>query len=222
MKKILIIVTNHATLGSTDDKNGTYLPELTHAIHEFREANIEYAIASIKGGVAPIYGEDTEGDIINSNIYSEESFKESLNNTHKVMELDFNEYDAIYYPGGYGLLTDITTHEELGKKSAEFYESNKPIGAVCHGPAALIPITLSNGESILEHKNVTAFTREEEIDMNTLDSIPFLLEEKLARTSKSYTKLKPWSEHVIVDGKLVTGQNPQSASKVGKELINLI
>ena len=220
MKKILIIVTNHSTLGDTEEQNGTYLPELTHAVHEFNEQNIDYDIASITGGNAPLYGIDTPEDSINTSIYENSEFKSKIEDTKKVLELDFSTYDAIYYPGGYGLLTDIASHEELVKKSAQFFESSKPLGSVCHGPAALLPITLSNGSSILEGKEVTGFTREEEIDMDTLDKIPYLLEESLTRKAKLYKKMQPWSEHVIVDDNLITGQNPQSATKVAKEIIN--
>jgi len=131
MPKILIPVTNHAVLGDTDKANGTFAPELTHALD---------------------------------------------------VEITIGDYDAIFYPGGFGLLSDLAVNEDMGQIAAQHYEGGGIIAAVCHGPGALLPITLSNGEKLLADKSVTGFTREEEIDFGTIDDIPFLLEESLTRT----------------------------------------
>lgn len=96
------------------------------------------------------------------------------------------------------------------------------MGAVCHGPAALLPITLSNGKPLIEDKTVTSFTREEEVDFGTIQDIPFLLEEALTRKAAKFSKIQPWGVHVIVDGKLVTGQNPASAHGVGEAMVELL
>lgn len=218
MKKILIPVTNHATLGETSEENGTYGPEITHAIHVFIEAGYEYDIASIKGGKAPIYGTDIEGDDINNTMLNDADFQTRVNNTLPVHEVNEAEYDAIFYPGGFGLLSDLATDQAFAKIAAAHYERGGVIGAVCHGPAGLLPVTLSNGEKLLADKSVTAFTREEEIDYGTIDTIPFLLEESLARTAARYSKVKPWEEFVIEDGRIITGQNPASAHAVGKAI----
>ena len=146
MKKVLIVVTNHATLGDTDQANGTYAVELTHPLDVFLNAGYEYDIASIKGGQAPIYGTETEDDEINSKILDSKEFQDRFNNTIPASQINVNDYDAIYYPGGFGLLSDLACNDELAKLSAEHYESGGVIGAVCHGPAGLLPITLSNGQ----------------------------------------------------------------------------
>ncbi|MDO8827590.1 type 1 glutamine amidotransferase domain-containing protein [Methylophaga sp.] len=219
MKKILIPVTNHATLGDTDQANGTYAPELTHAIHVFMEHGVDYDIASIKGGKAPIYGTDIEGDEVNNSVLGNEDFQNRINNTIPVSQLNNADYDAIFYPGGFGLLSDLNTDENFAKLAATHYENGGILGAVCHGPAGLLPIKLSSGESLLASKSVTAFTREEEIDYGTIDSIPFLLEESLARTAAKFSKVKPWQVFVIEDGRVITGQNPASAHAVGEAII---
>jgi putative intracellular protease/amidase len=219
MKKILIPVTNHATLGSTDQANGTYSPELTHALHVFLEAGYEYDIASIKGGKAPIYGTDIEGDTINDAILSDQVLQKRLNNTLTVSDVNIDDYDAVFYPGGFGLLSDLASNKDFAALSAKHYESGGIIAAVCHGPAALLPITLSNGESLLADKSVTAFTREEEIDFGTIDDVPFLLEESLTRSSARYSKVQPWGEFVIEDQRVITGQNPTSAHAVGVAIV---
>ncbi|GAA5443211.1 protein/nucleic acid deglycase HchA [Microbulbifer sp. NBRC 101763] len=215
MKKVLIPVTNHATLGETDQANGTYSPELTHAVHVFKENGIDYDIASIKGGKAPIYGTDIEGDEVNQKMLDDEDFQNRINNTIPVDQLNIDDYDAVFYPGGFGLLSDLATNEEFAKLSAEHYEKGGILAAVCHGPAGFLPITLSNGEKLLASKSVTAFTREEEIDFGTINDIPFLLEESLVRTSARFNKVQPWQEFVIEDGRVISGQNPASAHGVG-------
>lgn len=219
MKKVLIPVTNHATLGETDQANGTYAPELTHALSEILAAGFEYDIASIKGGKAPLYGTDIEGDSVNAELLANDDFQNRINNTIPVSQINVENYDAIFYPGGFGLLSDLATDESFAAIAAKHYENGGIVSAVCHGPGALLPITLSNGEKLLASKSVTGFTREEEVDFGTIDAIPFLLEESLARTAKQYTKVQPWQELVIVDERVITGQNPTSAHGVGKALV---
>ncbi|NVK23947.1 MAG: type 1 glutamine amidotransferase domain-containing protein [Gammaproteobacteria bacterium] len=222
MKKVLIIVTNHATLGETDQANGTYAPELTHALSELLGAGLDYDIASIKGGQAPLYGTDIEGDTINAQLLADDDFQNRINNTIPVSQVNADNYNAIYYPGGFGLLSDLATNEDFAKISAKHYENGGIIAAVCHGPGALLPIELSNGEKLLASKSVTGFTREEEVDFGTINDIPFLLEESLARTAARYSKVQPWQELVIVDERVITGQNPPSAHGVGKAIVELL
>lgn len=222
MKKILIIVTNHATLGTTDQANGTYAPELTHALDAFLQAGFAYDVASINGGEVPFYGEDIEGDEINTRIFNNDEFQSRVKNTIPVSQLNVDDYDAVFYPGGFGLLSDLALHAPTASLTAKLYENGGIVGAVCHGPAALLPITLSNGKPLIEDKTVTSFTREEEVDFGTIQDIPFLLEEALTRKAAKFSKIQPWGVHVIVDGKLVTGQNPASAHGVGEAMVELL
>lgn len=218
-KKVLIPVTNHATLGNTDEANGTYAPELTHALHVLLDAGFEYDIASINGGKAPMYGTDAEGDDVNREILANDEFQNRINNTLPVSQVNIEEYDAVFYPGGFGLLSDLAENEAFARLSAAHYEQGGVLAAVCHGPAALLPITLSNGEKLLANKSVTGFTREEEVDFGTIENIPFLLEESLARTAKQYSKVQPWNALVIEDDRVITGQNPTSAHGVGIAIV---
>lgn len=219
MKKVLIPVTNHATLGETNQANGTYSPELTHAINVFTTQGVDYEIASIKGGKAPIYGVDIAEDEVNNKVLGDADFQNRINNTIPVSQINIEDYDAIFYPGGFGLLSDLVTNEDFAKLSAHHYENGGILAAVCHGPAGLLPIKLSSGEALLATKSVTAFSREEEIDFGTISDIPFLLEESLARNSAKYSKVKPWQEFVIEDGRVITGQNPASAHAVAKTIV---
>lgn len=219
MKKILIPVTNHSTLGNTDKVNGTYSPELTHAVQGFIDAGVDYDIASIKGGKAPIYGEDIAGDGVNTRVLNNESFRNRVKNAVPVSHVNIQDYDAFFYPGGFGLLTDLATNKDFADLARKHHEDGGILGAVCHGPTAFLPITLSNGEKLLANKSVTGFTREEEIDYGTIDDIPFLLEESLARAAALYSKVQPWKEYVIEDDRVITGQNPTSAHAVTQAMV---
>lgn len=219
MKKILVIVTNHGTLGTTEQANGTYSPEITHALHVFTQSGLEYDITSIKGGKAPIYGTDIEGDAVNNEVLADAEFQNRINNTIPINQVNVSDYSAIFYPGGFGLLSDLADNQEVASLAANHYENGGVLAAVCHGPAGFLPITLSSGEKLLASHTVTGFTREEEIDYGTINSIPFLLEESLARTAGQYRKVQPWQEFVIEDGRVITGQNPSSAHAVAKALV---
>lgn len=222
MKKVLIPVTNHATLGETDQENGTFSPELTHVVKVFNDAGIDYDIASIQGGKAPVYGQDIEGDDVNKSVLASEDFQNRINNTLPVSQVTISDYDAVFYPGGFGLLSDLATNEDFAKLSAAHYENGGVIAAVCHGPGALLPITLSSGDALLATKSVTGFTREEEVDYGTIDDIPFLLEEALTRKAARFNKVQPWGTFVIEDNRVITGQNPASAHAVGEAIVKLL
>lgn len=222
MKKVLIPVTNHATLGDTDQANGTYSPELTHVVDLLNKANIDYDIISIQGGKAPIYGTDIENDPVNDQILADDNFSNRMNNTIPASQINIDDYAAIFYPGGFGLLSDLAENKQVADLAASHYEAGGILAAVCHGPASLLPITLSNGEKLLASKSVTGFTREEEVDYGTINDIPFLLEESLARTAAKYSKVQPWGEFVIEDERVITGQNPSSAHAVGEALVRLL
>ena len=156
---------------------------------------------------------------MNEKILADDDFQNRINNTIPVSQINGDNYDAIFYPGGFGLLSDLASNEDFAKISAKHYEDGGIVAAVCHGPGALLPITLSNGEKLLASKSVTGFTREEEIDFGTINDIPFLLEESLARNAARYSKVQPWQEFVIVDDRVITGQNPTSAHGVGRAIV---
>ncbi|MGH1486873.1 MAG: type 1 glutamine amidotransferase domain-containing protein [Cellvibrionaceae bacterium] len=219
-KKILIVVTNVDSLAN--EANGTYLPELTHALSVLLNHGYDYDIISPKGGKAPHYGGDDKGDEKTQILLQDAKFVESLNNTLTLNDIKAEDYSAVFYPGGYGLLFDLVEDQTIADISTTIYEAGGVISAVCHGPAALHSITLSDGSSILKGKQVTGFTREEEVAMNTLDKVPFLVEEKLLEKAASYSKVATWGVNVIQDGRVITGQNPSSAHAVGEALVKLM
>ena len=215
MAHIIIIVSNHGDLAG--EPNGTYMPELTHAVAVFDKHGVTYDLASPAGGVAPGYGRDA--DELTTTMLADPAFSARLESTGRLAEVDPERYDGVYYPGGYGLLFDLIEDGESARICAALYERGCPVSAVCHGPAALSRVKLSDGTGLIAGKQVTGFTREEEVAMDTLDKIPFLLEQAMMESGATYRKVAAWQELVVTDGNLITGQNPPSAGAVGEALV---
>ncbi|MEM9463044.1 MAG: type 1 glutamine amidotransferase domain-containing protein [Myxococcota bacterium] len=213
-KHVLVIVSNHAELAG--EPNGTYVPELTHAIAALTKHGITYDLASPKGGAMPIYGEDADDET--KSMLADKAFAARLKTTMKLDDIDPDKYDGVFYPGGYGLLFDLVGNEKSAKITRALFDRGAPIAAVCHGPAALSSIEGPDGNPLVYCRKVTGFTREEEVAMNTLDKIPLVLEETMMDKGATYSKKSKWKELVIVDGQIITGQNPASAGGVGDAL----
>ena len=214
-KKILMILTSHDTMGE-GKPTGTWLSEFADAYLEFKKQGYDVTISSIKGGKAPIdpgsIDENTSQEILNAETY--------LSNTVSIDEVEMADHDVIFLPGGHGTMFDFPDNQKLQSLLREFYEADKYVVSVCHGPAGLVGATLSNGEPLVKGKLVSAFTDSEERD-TTFDSLmPFLLETKLTELGATVVTGPNWSEQSVVDGKLITGQNPQSTPLVVKELVN--
>lgn len=213
-KPILVVLSNHAELGG--QPNGTYWPELTHALHVLGEAGLTWDLASPLGGAVPGYGRDA--DALTVQMLADAGFDRALRETKPLATVDPAAYDAVFYPGGYGLLFDLVDNADSQRVAAAIYDQGGVVAAVCHGPAALANVTLSDGRRLVDGRQVTGFTHEEETRMKTLELIPFLLEQKLIDRGAVYRKRKAWGALVVEDDRLITGQNPGSAKGVGEAL----
>jgi putative intracellular protease/amidase len=219
MKHILFIVTSSDKIGTENVNCGYEFSEVADPYIELTKAGYTVDFASIEGGNPPEHG---YVDIFSNN----KSFRQSagfkrLNFSHKLSDINTDAYDAIFFPGGLGPMIDMVDNTLVKKTIAEVYESGRIVSAVCHGPVALLNVQLSNGKYLLEGKNVTSFTeQEEQAEKHLLHNvIPFLLDEALAKQGANFSKAKPFEEKVVVDGNLITGQNPASASGVAKAII---
>jgi putative intracellular protease/amidase len=222
-KKVLIVVTNHSDLVGTDKKTGYYLPEVAHPYYKFKKAGLHVDFASPKGGVAPMDPKSLDlKDPENRKFYENKELMGQLENTKSLKNINPKEYRAIVFAGGHGTMWDFADSEEIAKVSREIYESGGVVAAVCHGPAALVNIKLSNGEYLIKGKKVTAFTNEEEDIVQLSKYMPFMLEDKLKERGAVFLGAKAWSEQVVVDGRIVTGQNPASASELGSKIVDLL
>lgn len=213
-KKVLMVVTSHSDI-TASKKTGIWLSEFAEAYIEFKKEGYEVTVVSPLGGKAPVdpnsVDANTPVEILGT--------KEILENTVKIDEVSAEGYDAIFLPGGHGTMFDLPNNSKLQILLREFYEDNKIVAAVCHGPAGLVGATLTNGQPLVAGKRVNAFTDSEEIETTMDQVMPFLLESKLRELGANFISTPNWSSHVEVDGNLITGQNPQSTVVVVKTVI---
>lgn len=214
-EKILFVVTSHGEKGDTGEKTGYYLSEVSHPWEVLHTAGYEIDFVSPQGGKAPVDAFDMT-DSINKKFWENDTYREKIENTKKPSEVNPEDYVAIHYAGGHGTMWDFPDAEEIAKIAREIYENNGVVSAVCHGPAGLVNITLSDGKYLIDGKRVNAFTNEEERKVELEHVVPFMLEDQLIARGAMFEKAEPFTKHVVVDQRLVTGQNPQSAEGVGK------
>lgn len=220
-KKILFVVTSHDEKGNTGEKTGYYLSEVTHPWEVLHDAGYEIDFVSPKGGKAPVDGFDLN-DPVNKKFWDNAEYRAKVENTLKPADVKGSDYAAIFYAGGHGTMWDFADNKELAVIAAQIYEANGVIGAVCHGPSGLVNIKLKDGSYLVAGKKVNAFTNEEENIVGLTKVVPFLLEDKLKERGVLFEKSEPWQVHVVVDQRLVTGQNPQSAHAVGEAIKELL
>lgn len=221
IRPVLMVLTSHGIKGATGEATGFYLGELTHPLAEFEAAGIPFELASIQGGEPPVDGLDLD-DAVNARYWRDDAFREDLRHTLRLGEVDPARYSAIFFAGGHGAMWDFPTNDDVSRVTREIYESGGVVGAVCHGPAALVNVTLGNGAYLVAGKNLSAFTDDEERAVKLDEVVPFMLASTLVLRGAYHHPAPDWTAKVVVDGRLVTGQNPQSAAGVGAAMRDLL
>jgi len=226
--KVLVVLTSHDQLGTSGKPTGWYLPELAHPYDEFIAAGLDVTVASPAGGPSPVDPSSIEAtkDDPSSVKFLNDS-KPLYQNTAKLSTIASNaadEFDALFYPGGHGPMFDLATDKESQQLIADFVAKGKVVSAVCHGPAVFANVKdPRTGESVLHGKEVTAFSNTEEDMMQLSQFMPFSLEDKLVEAGAKFVKAdEPWGAKVVVDGQLITGQNPASAKGVGEAIVKAV
>jgi len=219
----LIVVTNHDRKGTTGKQTGWYLSEVTHIYYPLVEAGYKVDFASPKGGLAPMdeSSRDTN-DPDNKRLLDDSKTLAQLQNTLAIGDIDAKKYQIIHFAGGHGAMWDFHNSDAINRVTAAIYENGGIVSAVCHGPAALVNVKLSNGKYLVDGKDVSAFTDAEEAEVGLTDVVPFLLESKLRERGAKMHPAKNWQDQSVVSERLVTGQNPQSGHSVGKKIVALI
>ncbi|MEJ2464650.1 MAG: type 1 glutamine amidotransferase domain-containing protein [Candidatus Thiodiazotropha sp.] len=217
IKPVLFVLTSHGSKGSTGEPTGYYLAEVTHPLAVLEAAGIEVELASIQGGEPPVDGLDLE-DATNARYWNDPRFRDAVTHTKRLQDVDPANYSAIFFAGGHGTMWDFPGNPDVQRVTREIYEDNGPVGAVCHGPSALLNVTLSDGTYLVAGKRVSSFTDSEERAVELEEVVPFLLARELTARGAEHQPAANWHCKVCVDGRLVTGQNPQSATAVGEAL----
>ncbi|MFV8259534.1 type 1 glutamine amidotransferase domain-containing protein [Bdellovibrio bacteriovorus] len=222
MKKALIVVTNHNVKGSTGQQTGWYLSEVTHVYYPLIKAGYKVEFASPKGGVATMDESSLDlKDPDNKKFVEDKKLMAQMQNTLAVSKVNAKDYQLIHFAGGHGAMWDFANSPDMDKLTAAIYESGGIVSAVCHGPAALVNVKLSNGEYLVKGKDVSAFTDAEENEVGLSKVVPFMLESTLRERGATMHPVKNWNSQAIVSERLVTGQNPQSGHAVAKKLVEL-
>ena len=219
--KVLFVVTSHSEKGSTGEKTGYYLSEVSHAWEVIVNEGYEIDFVSPKGGEAPVDGFDLS-DPVNKAFWENATYKAKISNTLKPSEVKVRDYVAIYFARGHGTMWDFADNKELQRLTRQIYEKNGVVGAVCHGPSGLVNVKLSNGKYLVEGKRVNSFTDAEEKALKLETVVPFMLETEMRKRGAKFENSEMWQPHVTVDGLLVTGQNPASAKGVALEMVKLL
>lgn len=219
-KRILIIVSNADSIGPNNRRTGSFLPEVAHPYAEFDRADYQIDFASLTGDTPYLDALNLAGDPYNLAFLTGKGW-ETMQKAVKLANVDVSTYDAVFVPGGLAPMVDMPENALLKKVIKETYERNAVVGAVCHGPVSLLNVKLSNGSYLVNGKNITSFTDEEERGYAIAD-VPFLLESALTKQGAKFHAAAVWSAHSIADGNLVTGQNPASAKGVAEKMIAIL
>ena len=224
-KKALIILTSHTELGSTGRKTGFYYDEMATPYWRLIDAGFDVDIASVKGGVAPpdpkTLVEPNDRPPMVARFMNDDKAISKLNNTCTLKELNGETYECVFLPGGHGTMWDFDT-KDIGKIISDAWASGAVVGAVCHGPSGLLQAVRSNGEPLVKDLKVNCFTNAETDQIGLTGIEPFLLENRLRELGAKFECGKNFTSHAVRDGRLVTGQNPQSTEAVSKLLIEAV
>ncbi len=224
---ILLVLTNHPELGESGRKTGFYLSEAAHPYRVFGKDKRAVTLSSPDGGFAPIDPKSMDlEDEANASFWKKYGNGDKRNPgvelTRKLSEIDPAEYTAIFFAGGHGSVWDFPDSEAVQKLTSSIYVKGGTVGAVCHGPAALVNVKLPDGSLLISGKKTAVFTNAEEKAVGLTDTVPFLLENEFRKAGAEVLTQKNFSENAVRDGRLVTGQNPASATKAAELFVEAI
>jgi putative intracellular protease/amidase len=218
---VLVVLTSHNSLGNTGKETGFYLPEVSHPVAVFDDAGLTVEYVSPQGGKAPMIGID-RADPLNAAFLDDSKKMHQVENTLKPSQVDPSRYAAIFYAGGHGTMWDFAENADLAQIAAQIYDRGGIIGAVCHGPAGLVNIRVAGDRYLVEGQAIATFTNEEEEAVGLADVVPFSLEDKLIERGATVEKAANFEAKTVVSDRLVTGQNPASATGVATAMVALL
>lgn len=223
--KVLFVLTSHDKLGDTGKKTGFWIEEFAAPYYNLVDKGVNVSVATPKGGKAPIDPNSESEDAQTEDtkrFYKDAETQNIIENTIKLDTIKTEEFDAVFYPGGHGPLWDLADDKTSIALIEAFNRQKKPLGFVCHAPAALKKVKNENGKPLVKGRKVTGFTNTEEKAVQLTEVVPFLVEDMLRENGGIYSKSGDWEEHVLEDGNLITGQNPASSNKASEKLYEML
>jgi len=223
--KVLIVLTSHDQLGDTGKKTGFWLEEFASPYYHLKDAGVQVTLASPSGGQPPLDPKSNEPDFQTDDTRrfdDDQIAQNELANTAKLAEMKVEDFDAVFYPGGHGPLWDLHNDNDSIALIEGFIAAGKPVATVCHAPAVLLKAKDQNGNPLVKGKEVTGFSNSEEAAVALTNIVPFLVEDQLIAMGGVYQKVDDWNSLVVVDGLIITGQNPGSSAAVAEALVKAI
>ena len=224
-KRIMVVVTNTPKYPNMDRPTGLWLGEAVHFVEKVEKAGRTVDFVSPKGGYTPI-DPMSLGEMalpVDWEFYENHDFMNRLGNTLRADQVDATDYAVIYYTGGHGVIWDFPDDPNLQRLSASIYEAGGVVSSICHGAVGLLNIKLSGGKYLIDGKELTGFSNEEERLAELDDHVPFLTEDELQKRGAIYRKAnKPFTAFAVTSERLVTGQNPQSGGTVAEGVLAIL
>jgi putative intracellular protease/amidase len=217
-----MVLTSHDELGETGNKTGFWLEELAAPYYAFVDAGVNVTLASPKGGRPPLDPSSDEDDAqtdATERFKADDEAQKRLDTTKRLDQVDPSDYDAVFFPGGHGPMWDLANSDTAADLLIRFFDDDKPVGAVCHGPAVFASLPPQEARKYLGDKTLTAFTNTEEAAVGLAQVVPFSLADELREVAAGFEHGKNWESFVIMDGNLVTGQNPASSEPAARALL---
>jgi putative intracellular protease/amidase len=222
MTKILMVLTSHDQLGDTGKKTGFWLEEFAAPYYVFKDAGAQLTLASPKGGQPPLDPKSDEPDAqteATRRFKADPAAQAALASTQKLADVSADGFDAVFYPGGHGPLWDLSEDSHSVALIESMARSGKIVSAVCHAPGVLRRVRGEDGAPLVKGRQVTGFTNTEEEAAQLTKIVPFLVEDMLVESGGQYSKGPDWKSHVVVDGHLITGQNPASSEAAARAVL---
>ncbi|OSQ39087.1 type 1 glutamine amidotransferase domain-containing protein [Thalassospira mesophila] len=223
--RILMIMTSHDKMGDTGHKTGIWLEEFAAPYYRFVDGGATLTLASPKGGQPPIDPNSQTDDALTDatkRFDRDKTAQQAFATTVPLEGLKADDFDALFFPGGHGPLWDLATSTHSIALIEAFVAQNKPVGAVCHGPAALVNAKAANGDALVKDKEVTGFTDDEEKAVGLEAVVPLSIEQEFKKLGGRFQKGANWAPFAVTDGKLVTGQNPASSELAADAVLKLL
>ena len=220
-KRVLLIMSSVDEMGISGKQTGTWFEEVATPYYVLTEAGYEVVFASPEGGNAPIDLLSMKAPFTTDNtdrFFNDPVAMFAVQNTRKLREIDYATFDALFVPGGYGLIWDLASDSYAIKMIRDFYESDRPVAMVCHAPAILRDIKKSDGTYLVDGLSLTGFKNEEDTEIELLHHLLFSLEDELKGRGANYISKANWEANVVEDGALMTGQSPASAPPLAEAL----
>jgi putative intracellular protease/amidase len=222
---ILMVLTSHDRLGNTGEKTGLWLEEFAAPYYIFKDAGASVTLATPKGGQPPLDPKSEAPDAqtpATRRFRSDDQARQALAQTRVLADMHEADFDGVFFPGGHGPLWDLAEDGNSISLLEAFDRAAKPMGLVCHGPAALRHARGEDGAPLVQGRSVTGFSNTEEAAVKLSAVVPFSIEDEFRRLGGIYEKGPDWDSYVVIDGRLVTGQNPASSEAAAKALVRLL